>query len=86
MNKWISIKDRLPAHHEIILVCSKKGIGVATFVDSNKMNEELWKNGYGNEAVNVEKHPYYFVSQEVKQHTFNNVEYWMVLPEKPIFK
>jgi hypothetical protein len=83
MREWINVKDKLPDHHSIVLVCSKKGIGVATFVESLKMNETLWKTGYGNEAVDVKKNPYFFASQEVKQHTFNNVEYWMELPERP---
>jgi len=86
--KWISVKDKLPAHDEIILVYAmtktgKHGFGVATFVDSIKMNETLYKSGYGNEAVDVKKHPYYFVSQEVRQHTFNNVSHWMPLPKPP---
>lgn len=89
--KWISVKDRLPEHHDSILVCDnnkigsnkKKCMGVAVFVDSIKMNETLWKSGYGNEAVDVKKHPYYFCSQEVKQHTYNNVTHWIPLPEPP---
>ena len=71
MSEWISIKNKLPDHHDIILVCSRKGIGVATFVDSVEMNKTLKKNGYRSECVNTEDHPYYFVSQEVRQHTFN---------------
>lgn len=86
--KWISVKDKLPNHQQIILVFAKtkrgsNGYGVATFVDSVKMNEELRKTPYANECVDVNVHPYYFVSQEVKQHTFNNVSHWMPLPEHP---
>jgi hypothetical protein len=80
---WINVKDALPKHQDIILVCSRKGIGVATFVDSIKMNEELRKTSYANECVDVDKHPYYFVSQEIRQHTFNDVTHWMHLPKKP---
>ena len=88
MPELISIKDKLPDHDQIILVYSKtqsgkNGFGVATFVDSVKMNEELWKTGYGNESVDVKKNPYYFVSQEVRQHTFNNVSHWQTLPLPP---
>lgn len=88
MNEWISVKDRLPNHQQIILVFAKtlrgvNGYGVATFIYSIKMNEELRKTPYANECVDVDKHPYYFVSQEVRQHTFKNVTHWMPLPEPP---
>jgi hypothetical protein len=83
MNEWISVKDKLPNHHNIILVYYKKGIGVTNFVDSIKMNETLWRNGYGDEAVDIKKNPYFFVSQEVRQHTFNDITHWMPLPEMP---
>lgn len=89
MRCWISVKDKLPEHDQIILVYAKtkggkNGFGVATFIDSVKMNLDLWKKGYGNEAVDVIKNPYYFVSQEIRQHTFNNVSHWMPLPEPPM--
>jgi len=88
MSEWISIKNKLPNHQQIILVFAKtkrgvNGYGVATFIDSVKMNEELSKTPYANEQVNVQNNPYYFVSQEVRQHTFNNVSHWMLLPESP---
>ena len=81
MNEWISIKNSLPNHHQIVLVFAKNesgygGYGVAVFVDSEKMNESLKKTPYANECVDVNKNPYYFVSQEVKQHTFKNVSHW----------
>lgn len=86
--KWISVKDKLPNHDKIILVfaktkAGKDGFGVATFVDSIKMNEVLRKNGYASECVDVEKKPHYFVSQEVRQNVFNNVSHWMSLPGAP---
>ncbi len=86
--EWINVKDRLPNHQQIILVFAKtqrgvNGYGVATFVDSIRMNEELSNGPYANECVDVNKHPYYFVSQEVRQHTFNNVSHWMPLPSPP---
>jgi hypothetical protein len=88
MNKWISVKDKMPDHDQIILVFAKtksgkNGFGVATFVDSIKMNDVLSKTIYASECVDVKKHPYYFVSQEVRQHTFNNVSHWMPLLEPP---
>lgn len=88
MSEWISVKERLPNHQQIILVFAKTvrnvdGFGVATFVDSVKMNEELSKTPYANECVDVEKHPHYFVSQEVRQHTFNNVSHWKTLQAPP---
>ena len=85
MNNWISIEDRLPNHNQIVLVFSifKKGYGVSVFVDSIKMNETLHETGYGYEAVNTKEHPYYFVSQEVKQHIYKEVTHWMPLPYPP---
>ncbi len=88
MTNWISIKDKLPNHQQIILVFAHtqrgvNGFGVATFVDSVKMNEEMKKTPYAHECVDVNKNPYYFVSQEVRQHTFKNVSHWMLLPEEP---
>lgn len=85
---WIKTEDKLPEHNQIILAYAvtqsgKDGFGVAVFVDSSKMNEELWKNGFGHEAVDIKKHPYYFVSQEQKRHTYNKVTHWMPLPEAP---
>lgn len=87
-NGWISIKDKLPDHHQIILVFAKtstgkNGFGVATFVDSIEMNKALSKTIYANECVDVSKNPYYFCSQEIKRHTFNRVSHWMPLPEPP---
>ena len=87
-NEWISVKDRLPLHQQIILVFAKtqreiNGYGVATFVDSVKMNEELKQGAYAHECVDVDKNPYYFVSQEIRQHTFKNVSHWMPLSEPP---
>lgn len=91
MTQWISVKEKLPSHHQIVLVFAKTmrgvdGCGVATFVDTIKMNEELSKTPYTHECVDIKKHPYYFVSQEVRQHTFNNVSYWMPLPSFPNYK
>jgi len=88
MNDWISVKDRFPDHQQIVLVFAKTkngvdGFGVAVFIDSVKMNEELRKTPYAHECVDINKHPYFFVSQEVKQHTYNNVSYWMPLPNPP---
>ncbi|HEY2811800.1 MAG TPA: DUF551 domain-containing protein [Rhabdochlamydiaceae bacterium] len=85
---WNNVKDKLPHHNQIVLVFAKTirsvdGYGVATFIDSIKMNEELSKGPYANECVDVNKNPYYFVSQEVRQHIFNNVSHWMPLPEAP---
>jgi hypothetical protein len=85
---WNKVEDKLPKHHQIVLAYAvtksgKDGFGVAVFVDSIKMNEVLRNTGYANEAVDVEKYPYYFVSQEQKRHTYNVVTHWMLLPEPP---
>jgi len=81
--KWISVKERLPNHDETILVCTPTGQAVCVFVDSIKMNEVLRKKGYPGECVDTTKNPYYFCSQETKQHTLNGVSHWMPLPEPP---
>lgn len=83
MNKWISIKDKLPKHHETILVFTPRGQGVCIFLDSVIMNRELVEKGYPSEQVDTRSHPYYFCSQETKQHTLNGVTHWMTLPEPP---
>lgn len=85
IGKWINTKDELPEHNQIVLCYStfSKGYGVSVFVDSVKMNETLYKTGYGREAVDVDKNPYYFVSQEVKQHTYKKVTHWMTFPDRP---
>jgi len=86
---WIDVKNKLPRHNQIVLAFSKitqhgkEGYGIAVFVDSVKMNEELWKKGYGNEAVDIKKHPFYFISQEQHRHTYKHVTHWMELPESP---
>lgn len=81
--RWINIKDKLPEHHAIILVCSPKGMACATFIDSKKMNIDLINKGYKGEVGDVNEHPYYFASNEMKGHTCNNVTHWMPLPELP---
>lgn len=83
MDKWIRVQDRLPVHEATVLVCSPKGQAVVVFVDSERMNETLRIKGYGNECVDVRVHPYYFCSQETKQHTLKGVTHWMELPEMP---
>ena len=66
---WISVKDRLPDHQQIILVFAKTnrgvdGYGVATFIESIKMNEDLKKTPYSNECVDIKKYPYYFFHKQ----------------------
>lgn len=80
---WISVKESLPDHHQTVLAYCPTGQGVCVFVDSEKMNETLRENGYGHEAVDISKNPYYFCSQEIKRHTLNGVTHWMPLPEPP---
>jgi Protein of unknown function (DUF551) len=84
MSDWISVKDRLPEHHKTVLVCNnKKGMCVVVFIDSIEMNKVMEKSQYPWECVDVKKHPYYFISQEINQHTANNITHWMPLPEPP---
>ncbi len=76
---WTNIKDKWPEHQHTVLAITPKGYCVAVFVNSVIMNQEL----SASERVDTHKHPYYFVSQEVKGHTLNGVTHWMELPGKP---
>jgi hypothetical protein len=79
--KWNSIKDKLPKHHQTVLARSCKGYCVVMFVNSKYMNEELMNTPFADECVDIDKNPYYFVSQEIKRHTMNNVTHWCELPD-----
>jgi uncharacterized protein DUF551 len=85
--EWISVKDRLPEHHQVILVYksvpSNTGYLVSYFIDSKKMNDELMKKGFYSECVDSVKHPYYFASREQQYFTIKDVTHWMELPEPP---
>jgi Protein of unknown function (DUF551) len=78
---WIDIRDRWPNHLKTVLVRSNKGFCVVVFINSLNMNEELCKTQYAHECVDLEKHPYYFVSQEAKRNTLENVTHWCELEE-----
>lgn len=83
MNKWISVKERLPEHDEKILVYAKKGQVVCIFVDTIEMNKQLRAKGYPEEQWDINKKPYSFCSQEISGNVLNNVTHWMPLPERP---
>lgn len=88
---WINVKDKLPNHQQIVLCYAKTksgkyGFGIATFIDCIKMNQELMNTPYSYECIDIIKHPYYFVSQEIKGFTFNNVTYWMIIHPPYIIK
>ncbi len=80
---WTNIKDKWPEHQHTVLAITPKGYCVTIFINSIIMNQELSKTPYANECVDCDKHPYYFVSQEVKGHTLQNVTHWMELPGRP---
>ncbi len=77
--KWINVKNELPNHQQTVLARSIKGYCVVVFIDSKKMNDELSKTPHANEQVNIQKNPYYFVSQERNRHTLDNVTHWAIL-------
>ena len=79
--KWNNIKNKWPEHQKTVLARSLKGYCVVVFINSKNMNEELSKTPYANECVDLEKNPYYFVSQEIKRHTLDNVTHWCELPD-----
>lgn len=76
---WINIKDRWPKHQQTVLARSEKGFCVVVFINSKNMNEELMQTPYAHECVDLEKHPFYFVSQEKKQFTFGGTTHWAEL-------
>jgi hypothetical protein len=78
---WNYLTNKLPKHHETVLVYSKKGFCVVVFIDSVEMNKELVVKGYPDEQVDVNKKPYYFCSQEIKGYTLNGTIKWMSLPD-----
>jgi len=80
MSEWISVKQNLPHHHEPVLVYTRNGQAVAIFVDGKIMVDTLTKQGFPHHP---DTKPYYFCSQETKQHTLNGVTHWMRLPEPP---
>ena len=86
-NKWISVKDRLPKHQQVVLVYkpvpSNTGYLVAYFIDSKKMNEELEKTAFVHECVDIAKNPYYFASREQQRFTIKDVTHWQPLPAPP---
>jgi hypothetical protein len=81
---WINIKEKRPNHKDTVLARSPKGFCVVVFIDSKIMNADLMKTPYANECVDIKKHPYYFVSQEIKQHTLDNVTHWLELEHPKI--
>ena len=81
--KWISVEDKLPDNNQLVLVLYEKGYFGYYSVAHFLYYETLRNNPYPNECVDVEKNPYYFCSQEVKQ-PLNNVSHWMTLPQPPL--
>lgn len=89
--KWISVKDSLPTHTNMVLVMTstdstkQKGCSVVQFIDSKKMNEIFRQKGFMEHCVDEDETPYYFCSQEIKGNILNNVTHWMELPAPPNF-
>lgn len=79
--KWIKITEELPKHLELVLVSTTIGYYVVIFVDSKTMNEEIKKTGYPGDLADIQKDPFYFVSQEVEGRVLKAVRHWMRLPE-----
>ncbi|HEX4044683.1 MAG TPA: DUF551 domain-containing protein [Gammaproteobacteria bacterium] len=77
---WVNIEHRWPKHLQTVLVCCPQGYCVVVFVNSSNMNEDLSKSPQIHEYVDLEKNPYYFFSQEIKQCTLDKVTHWCELP------
>lgn len=83
MNNWISIKNKLPNHNEIILATTGKGYIVSVFIDTIEMNKLLKSKGFPEESVNSDERSYLFCSQERRDFALNGVTHWMPLPAPP---
>lgn len=80
--KWISVKEKLPQHHQTILSATPTGWSVCIFVDGKIMAETI-QGVLGHEKAHANVFPYYFCSQEIKGAVLNGVTHWMNLPERP---
>ena len=79
--QWISVKDKLPEHHQTVLCYSSKGgQAVTIFVDGAVMRSVLEANNVKSSETQA---PYYFCSQEFKANVLNSITHWMPLPEPP---
>lgn len=82
MNQWISVKDKLPLHQQVVLCFNANNTTAVTiFLDNAEVQKRLRLNG-----VNMPPDKsvgYCFASQETKSHTLNDVTHWMELPNPP---
>lgn len=83
MNNWISVKDKLPEHGKTVLIYCINGQAVCIFIDTLKMNLELYSRGLPTDGSNI---PYRFCSQEIEGNVVNGVTHWMPLPELSIIE
>lgn len=89
MTKWISIKDRLPKHKQTILAYFKNCESnfdeqcIVIFIDTAKMNKNLWKNGLSNQKIDPKITPYYFYVPNEKKDIFCEITHWQPLKKAP---
>jgi O-succinylbenzoate synthase len=80
MNEWISVKDRLPSHHQLVIARNEHLRECeCIFVDNEEMNKVLIKVG----IVGEMKKGGDFCHPAKDGRTMNNVTHWMPLPEPP---
>lgn len=83
MTNWISVKDRLPEHADIVLALHKNNHKhVLQFTENKKVKELLELNGIPYRG----DHPlpndgYTFSSIEVPGMCLDNITHWVPLPE-----
>ncbi len=81
MNEWISVKDRLPRHHETILVITKTTAqAVVIFLNDEHTIPFLKQFGF---KMEKEFPGYAFCSQEIRGNVLNGVTHWTTLLEAP---
>jgi len=82
VSKWINVKDKLPEHHQVIMIFSEsKHTAVCIFIDNEKALEELRKKGFT--IKGKEQDQYSFCSQEIKGNIFSGITHWRYLPKEP---
>lgn len=80
--KWISVKDKLPFHTQLVLTLNTRMVCLVTkFLKGEKVAQSLRMIGI--EVPEGEKEKDSFCSIENQGNVFNDVIYWMELPPPP---
>ena len=78
--KWISVKDRLPALLQDVLIKTEKCIDVARLLRFQKISFET-RDPVGPHFFRWE--PNHLLDDRDEFHEFHEVTHWMLLPEPP---